>query len=89
MAGAFFVRLMIADAYVGLQGRRGLGRMVRKAETFPPVTMGHIRGHGCRDLLVYCGSADAITARALAGIASPMICRCGPSAGGWSAPDAV
>jgi hypothetical protein len=30
--------------------------MVRKAETFPPVTMGHIRGHGCHDLLVYCGS---------------------------------
>jgi hypothetical protein len=29
---------------------------VRKAETFPPVTMGHIRSHGCRDLLVYCGS---------------------------------
>jgi hypothetical protein len=25
--------------------------MVRKAETFPPVTtMGHIRRHGCRDL---------------------------------------
>jgi hypothetical protein len=24
---------------------------VRKVETFPPVTMGHIRGHGCRDLL--------------------------------------
>jgi hypothetical protein len=23
----------------------------RKAETFKPVTMGHIRGHGCRDLL--------------------------------------
>src|SRR6516164_2595904 len=32
--------------------------------------------------------ADAITAQALAGIASPMICRCGHSAGGWSAPDA-
>jgi hypothetical protein len=30
--------------------------MVRKTETFPPVTMVHIRGHGCRDLLVYCGS---------------------------------
>jgi hypothetical protein len=29
---------------------------VRKPETFPPVTMGHIRGHGCRDLLVYCDS---------------------------------
>jgi len=23
---------------------------VRKVETFPPVTMGHIRNHGCRDL---------------------------------------
>jgi hypothetical protein len=30
--------------------------MIHKAETFPPVTMGHIRGHGCRDLLVYCDS---------------------------------
>jgi hypothetical protein len=37
--------------------------MVPKVETFPPVTMGHIRGHGCRDLLVYCSSAVAITAR--------------------------
>jgi hypothetical protein len=27
---------------------------VRNTETFPPVTMGHIRGHGCRDLLVCC-----------------------------------
>jgi hypothetical protein len=25
--------------------------MVRKAEIFPSVTMGPIRGHGCRDLL--------------------------------------
>src|SRR5262245_14996776 len=25
-----------------------------KRETFEPVTMGHIRSHGCRDLLVYC-----------------------------------
>jgi hypothetical protein len=24
--------------------------MLRKAETFPPVTMGHIRGHDCRGL---------------------------------------
>jgi hypothetical protein len=31
---------------------------VREQETFPPVTLGHIRGHGCRDLLVYCGSID-------------------------------
>ena len=28
----------------------------RKAETFEPVTMGHIQGHGWRDLLVYCDS---------------------------------
>ena len=25
-------------------------------EIFPPVTLGHIRGHGCRDFLVYCES---------------------------------
>jgi hypothetical protein len=28
----------------------------RRRETFQPVTMGHIRFHGCRDLLVYCDS---------------------------------
>ena len=28
----------------------------RKTETFEPVTMGNICGHGCRDLLVYCNS---------------------------------
>jgi hypothetical protein len=31
---------------------------VRKSETFPPVTLGHIRPHGCRDLLVYCSSIN-------------------------------
>ena len=30
--------------------------VIRKCETFEPVTLGHIRSHGCRDLLVYCGS---------------------------------
>jgi hypothetical protein len=25
-------------------------------ETFEPVTLGHIRAHGCRDLLIYCDS---------------------------------
>jgi hypothetical protein len=30
----------------------------RGSETFPPVTLGHIRSHGCRDLLVYCGSTN-------------------------------
>jgi hypothetical protein len=28
----------------------------RNRETFAPVTLGHIRGHGCRRLLVYCAS---------------------------------
>src|SRR5262245_22079100 len=28
----------------------------RPRETFPPVTLGQIRGHGCRNLLVYCES---------------------------------
>jgi hypothetical protein len=30
--------------------------VVRRTETFPPVTMAHIRGYSCRDLLIYCGS---------------------------------
>ena len=30
----------------------------RKREIFEPVTLGHIRGHGCRDLLVYCSSIN-------------------------------
>jgi hypothetical protein len=25
-------------------------------DSFPPVTLGHIRGHGCRGVLVYCES---------------------------------
>jgi hypothetical protein len=28
----------------------------RKRKIFESVTLGHIRGHGCRDLLVYSGS---------------------------------
>jgi hypothetical protein len=27
-----------------------------RTEAFPPVTLGHIRGHGCRGVLVYCES---------------------------------
>jgi hypothetical protein len=30
----------------------------RGRETFPPVTLGHIRSHGCRDILIYCGSIN-------------------------------
>jgi hypothetical protein len=30
--------------------------MASSRQTFPLVTMAHIRGHGCRDLLVYCVS---------------------------------
>jgi hypothetical protein len=53
----------------------------RKAEAFKPVTMGHIRGHRCRDLLVYCISgqgdwlADDVPVRSLC---ARMVCtRCG------------
>src|SRR6202022_2872528 len=28
----------------------------QKPETLEPVTLAHIRSHGCRDLLVYCNS---------------------------------
>jgi hypothetical protein len=28
----------------------------RKRATFEPVTLGHIRGHGVRNLLLYCNS---------------------------------
>ena len=28
----------------------------RRRETFEPVTLGQIRAHGCRDILIYCGS---------------------------------
>ena len=27
-----------------------------RAERFEPVTLAHIRSHGCRDLLIYCDS---------------------------------
>jgi hypothetical protein len=30
----------------------------RKVEKFEPVTLGNIRSHGCRDLLIYCGSIN-------------------------------
>jgi hypothetical protein len=35
-----------------------LGEQCRTAmrDRFEPVTLGHIRGHGCRDILIYCGS---------------------------------
>ena len=29
---------------------------IRRQETFEQVTLGHIRSHGCRSLLVYCNS---------------------------------
>jgi hypothetical protein len=28
----------------------------RRREQFAPVTLGHMRGHGCRDVLIYCES---------------------------------
>jgi hypothetical protein len=40
---------------------------VRRTETFPPVTMAHIRSHGCRDLLAYCDSGRCHHSAALSG----------------------
>ena len=31
---------------------------MRGSSSFPAVTLGHIRAHGCRDLLVYCCALD-------------------------------
>jgi hypothetical protein len=45
--------------------------MVRNVEIFPPVTMGHIRGHGCRDLLVYCGSGRCHHSASISGDCGP------------------
>ena len=44
--------------------------MARTSTSYPPVTLGHLRSHGCRDLLVYCTStwcnhAATITADSL------------------------
>jgi hypothetical protein len=38
-----------------------------RAETFEPVTLGHIRGHGCRDLLVYCSSGRCFHSATISG----------------------
>jgi hypothetical protein len=32
--------------------------MAKKGQAFDSITLGHIRGHGCRDLLVYCVSIN-------------------------------
>jgi hypothetical protein len=36
--------------------RAEISEFVPSSEIFPPATMGHIRGHGCRNLFVYCAS---------------------------------
>jgi hypothetical protein len=63
--------------------------VIRKAEKFEPVTLGHIRSHGCRDLLIYCGSincshsatmnADHLPQETVVGaLGSKMVCsKCG------------
>ena len=61
----------------------------RQQETFAPVTLGHIRSHGCRGLLVYCISGRCHHSATLNGdwlsddtpvrsLCSRMVCtRCG------------
>jgi hypothetical protein len=36
-------------------------------ENWGPVTLGHIRSHGCRDLLIYCGSITCSHSAAING----------------------
>ena len=35
-----------------------MGQVAEEEQAFESVTLGHIRSHGCRDLLVYCGAMD-------------------------------
>jgi hypothetical protein len=47
---------------------------VHKRDTFAPVPLGHIRSHGCRDILIYCGSINcnhSTTARPIPGTDEP------------------
>jgi hypothetical protein len=32
--------------------------MAEKGQAFEPITLGHLRSHGCRDLLAYCEAID-------------------------------
>ena len=60
----------------------------RQREIFPPVTLGHIRGHGCRDVLycdsIWCNHSAVINAdwlpdeTSVRSLCSRMVCtRCG------------
>jgi hypothetical protein len=35
--------------------------MAQKEQAFESVTLGHIRSHGCRDLLIYCEATSRLT----------------------------
>jgi hypothetical protein len=61
---------------------------LRKNATFPPVTLGHMRGHGCRELLVYCNSERCHHSAGMNADWLPMRRRYGRCASGWSAPNA-
>ena len=43
----------------------------RRSEAFAPVTLGHIRAHGCRDLLVYCSSGRCHHSASMSGDGLP------------------
>jgi hypothetical protein len=58
----------------------------RQQETFAPVTLGHIRSHGCRGLLVYCISGRCHHSATLNGATGCQTIRpCVLFAPGWSA----
>jgi hypothetical protein len=57
----------------------------RHRETFEPVTLGHIRGQGCRDLLAYCHSGWCNHSSVMNADWLPHETRCGPRVPAWFA----
>ena len=58
--------------------------MAQKGQAFESVTLGHIRSHGCRDLLVYCSSIHCSRSAAVplpfCNVRPFHVSRCGESA---------
>jgi hypothetical protein len=63
--------------------------MTPRRETFAAVTIGHIRSHGCRELLVYCESGWCHHSAVLDADRLRMKRRCARCARAWSAPSAA
>ena len=58
---------------------------VRKLEDLEAVTLGHIRAHGCRDLLIYCEAVNANHSSSMNAGHLPANCRSARSVPAWFA----